>query len=110
MKGCIDPTVKISKKLDLLLEYKLFATIGLIPDFENKIFVLEGYGAYMGNYNEKSLKKYLKKNFSDCVEEGYEIVEGPAAPNKDGSITGKGLYLLNYENYIEFNKQKVKTK
>ena len=109
MKGCLNPNVKIFKKLDLLTEYKLLASIGIVPDFENEIFVLEGYGAYMENYYEKSLKKYLKKYYQDLLDEGYQIVEGPAAPIANTHPEAKGLYLLNYENFLETdNKLKLK--
>ena len=89
-------------------------------DKENDVYVLNGYGAFKTNIDDKvekiaDLKKFkdakTKNNpyqdILDLIEEGYDLIVGPAFPNADGSIskTKVGIYCKNYLEMVEKLKQ-----
>ena len=127
MKGFKNANFASKKKLDKLTgrivsypvdpreENEMMERAGFTIDRENAIYVMEGYGAFRSNVDEKiqtidDLRNYkdeiLGTNpYSEIVrlidEEGYEFVLGPGSPNGLGL---PGLYCKNYKEIIEKEK------
>lgn len=88
-----------------------FLNNGFIYDDEYCRFVKEGYGAFLSNISAKDIdegRKYIQASelFNNFINEGYNLVVGPAAPADNGIIYGNtlGVYIVNYK-----DKKKVVT-
>ena len=96
-------------------ENEMMERAGFTIDRENKIYVMEGYGAFRSNVDKKiqtidDLRSYKSElsgtnPYSEIVrlidEEGYEFVLGPGSPKGSGC---PGLYCKNYKEIIEREK------
>lgn len=107
---------------DLKKEHERMEEAGLVVDYENNVYVREGYGAYIKNVDQsiksfEDLKKrsgvygYLcSKYINDLERAGFECVIGPGAPSTDGKVYGNGLYCRNYKELLNERKNKQKIK
>ena len=95
-----------------MVEKYIFA--GLVPDYENDLFVRRGYGALCfccgscSTLNEvikvcKVFDNYY--DFPEKIKKGYRFVIGPgvnAMSNKLGlKIVDNAVYCINYEEILE---------
>ena len=102
---------------DIFNRQEKFILAGLIPDYENDLFIRPGFGALCfscGEYND--LDNIIEissifENFYDFpkkLKEGYKFKIGPG-PNidKNGNIKDYAVYCTNYKQILE---EKWKTK
>jgi len=89
-------------RYELIERNNKMANAGFIPDYDMDCYVMEGYGAWMGNVENAD-------GFSDFyqvyIDKGYELVFGPPAPPQ---IKGYGVFCNNYLEIIEMPKKKAK--
>lgn len=81
-----------------------FLSNGFIYDEDYHCFVKEGYGAFLSNIGAKDEvegRKHIQTStlFNEFMNEGYNLVVGPAAPADNGIIYGNtlGVYIVNYK-------------
>ena len=71
---------------------------GFIPNYEYDCYILDGYGAYMGNTDSEDLSEFYWSSFSNM---GYDLVLGPKSCD---DICGKyGVFCKNYEYVYKMN-------
>ena len=106
MEGFIQCNISskvVSKKgmlhLELMNHYELaqkherMSAAGFIPDRELNCYIVEGYGAWMGNSGSTELNEH----YQEYLEKGYELVFGPPAPPM---TKGCGVFCSNYLDLI----------
>ena len=101
-------------------KWNLMRRAGLFPYPELDIYVNPIYGAWMGNINtnitnplelldksQHDLDRVTNIPFIEFINEGYELVIGPAAPQTNGIVYGTGVYCKNWMEIIN-KKEKPK--
>ncbi len=102
----IDPKTKKQKLMteeQLKVRNQKFMELGFIPDYEINCFVVEGFGAWMGDaFSPRDLKDDYFQTFFNM---GYDMVIGPKGPNSTGNI---GVFCKNYKELLEKHGNKFK--
>ena len=102
---------------DIFNKQEKFILAGLVPDYDNDLFIRPGYGALCfccGDYN--NLDNIIKVssifdnfyNFPDKISRGYKFIVGPGVNvDNDDNIVDFAVYCINYKKFLE---DKWKTK
>lgn len=82
--------LELMNNYELAQKHERMRTAGFIADRELDCYIVEGYGAWMGNIDGIN---GLSKRYQEYFEKGYELVIGPPA-------NGNGVFCLNYLDLI----------
>lgn len=137
MKGFMDCTqaiIKVSEQKnsnydyekgnadDVMKRQQEMIDSGLFVDEKNRIFVMNGFGAFKYNIDKSitTINELLNfklpntniapyKEINGLIDEGYQFIIGPAAPASRQEYMN-GLYCSNYLDIIAKENQNIKTK
>ena len=115
----------ISSKFNKYKMWDLMRKANLQPYPELDIYVNPQFGAWMGNIdtpvdnlidlwnlNQIDFDTYDVVPYSNYISNGYDLIIGPAVPDSDGLIHGKGIYCRNWTTILknELTRFKENTK
>ena len=96
-----DFTLEPMNSSELAEENNEMREAGFIPNSDLDCYIMEEYGAFMGNVEQAN---GLSEFCQEYIDKGYELVLGPPAPPlKDG-------YGVFCKNYLELVDSKGKSK
>lgn len=87
--------LELMNPLELAQKHERMRATGFIPGRELNCYIVEGYGAWMGNIGTNELNEH----YQEYIEKGYELVVGPPAPPM---IKGYGVFCTNYLELVEY--------
>ena len=96
---------------DIFNKQEKYIIAGLVPDYDNDIFIRPGYGALcfccgsVNNLDDVFLECYKYNNFYDIpgkLEKGYKFVIGPGVDYNylDGNVKDFAVYCSNYKEFL----------
>lgn len=92
-------TIRMNQ-VELAQTHQQMYQAGFIADKELDCYIVQEYGAWMGNTEGPEISEF----YQEYIDKGYELVLGPPAPPM---TTGYGIFCSNYMELINSKRKKI---